>query len=701
MSALGRLSVLLSLNSAEFTKGLNDSERSALLTMRNIEQAVEAARVGFAAFAGAGLAVSAVLANLANQSSQYQDVAEKIGDSAANVASLKTAADVAGFSLDSMSGLVNKLSASLAKSDDDGKGAREAIKLLGIDLKAFEQLKSVDRIEGLARAFAGLEDSPQKSALAIAALGKSGAEALPFFNDLVEVGRSQYQVTEEQIAASNLFTEQLAKLKSEVNQLGQVTAGDLSPAMSGLLALLDSSLKYFRENEQGVNLLQTAMGGLTNILQVVLVVGSDVAFVFKGVVREVGGIAAQLVALSRGDITGFNAISDAMKADAAKARLELDKFQSSLFKPAASAQLYGGEARLGRTGVKRAAPGLLSATKAGGGGKSGKDPVAEFKREADELAKVIDSLSAKSSGFSSGFFKQFDTLSDAYDKGKLSLTEFNRLQAVLLSQQPGMEAAKSKEIELARVRNAEFDVEFEKIERDQSAIEVRIRSGRQMFESIDFETNLIGLSNLERQKAIALRDLENAGVKKGTEAYSEYAAKISGALETQEKTQAAQKNFESLSSGIVQALRGQGDGIKGFVDQALNEFLRLQVVGPLLKSLFGGLGGGGGGGGGDFLGQLGSFAASFISFEGGGSTGNGPRSGGLDGKGGYMALVHPKEQITDLTKGSDAGSSPTIIINNTIGSVASMDDVVRGMAATRSQIRADFSRNNRFGGAAA
>jgi len=35
-------------------------------------------------------------------------------------------------------------------------------------------------------------------------------------------------------------------------------------------------------------------------------------------------------------------------------------------------------------------------------------------------------------------------------------------------------------------------------------------------------------------------------------------------------------------------------------------------------------------------------------FAGGGYTGNGPRSGGLDGQGGFMAMVHPQEQIIDL-----------------------------------------------------
>ena len=54
------------------------------------------------------------------------------------------------------------------------------------------------------------------------------------------------------------------------------------------------------------------------------------------------------------------------------------------------------------------------------------------------------------------------------------------------------------------------------------------------------------------------------------------------------------------------------------------------------------------------------------SFAGGGYTGNGPRSGGLDGQGGFMAMVHPQEQIIDLVRsapraatsgGSGAGGS--------------------------------------------
>lgn len=46
--------------------------------------------------------------------------------------------------------------------------------------------------------------------------------------------------------------------------------------------------------------------------------------------------------------------------------------------------------------------------------------------------------------------------------------------------------------------------------------------------------------------------------------------------------------------------------------------------------------------------QIGAIAAQ--TFDGGGPTKRGPRAGGLDGKGGYWAIVHPNEVVADMTK---------------------------------------------------
>lgn len=45
---------------------------------------------------------------------------------------------------------------------------------------------------------------------------------------------------------------------------------------------------------------------------------------------------------------------------------------------------------------------------------------------------------------------------------------------------------------------------------------------------------------------------------------------------------------------------------------------------------------------------------TIASFEGGGMIPDGPRAGGVDGRGGRMAIVHPNEKITDMRQGGDS-----------------------------------------------
>lgn len=53
------------------------------------------------------------------------------------------------------------------------------------------------------------------------------------------------------------------------------------------------------------------------------------------------------------------------------------------------------------------------------------------------------------------------------------------------------------------------------------------------------------------------------------------------------------------------------------------------------------------------------------SFAGGGYTGSGSRSGGIDGIGGFPAILHPNESVIDHTKGQSIGASTTqVVINN-------------------------------------
>lgn len=46
-----------------------------------------------------------------------------------------------------------------------------------------------------------------------------------------------------------------------------------------------------------------------------------------------------------------------------------------------------------------------------------------------------------------------------------------------------------------------------------------------------------------------------------------------------------------------------------------------------------------------------------LSFDGGGFTGSGSRTGGMDGKGGFPAMLHPNETVIDHTKGQTTGGA--------------------------------------------
>ena len=72
------------------------------------------------------------------------------------------------------------------------------------------------------------------------------------------------------------------------------------------------------------------------------------------------------------------------------------------------------------------------------------------------------------------------------------------------------------------------------------------------------------------------------------------------------------------------------------------------------------------------------------SFEGGGFTGHGSRSGGLDGKGGFPAILHPNETVIDNTKSSSMGKSgekETVIVNQTINVTTGIQSTVRAEIA--------------------
>lgn len=67
------------------------------------------------------------------------------------------------------------------------------------------------------------------------------------------------------------------------------------------------------------------------------------------------------------------------------------------------------------------------------------------------------------------------------------------------------------------------------------------------------------------------------------------------------------------------------------------------------------------------------------SFEGGGFTGHGARTGGVDGKGGFPAILHPNETVIDHTKsnGRMQSGGQAVVVNQTINISTGVAQTVR------------------------
>ena len=67
---------------------------------------------------------------------------------------------------------------------------------------------------------------------------------------------------------------------------------------------------------------------------------------------------------------------------------------------------------------------------------------------------------------------------------------------------------------------------------------------------------------------------------------------------------------------------------------------------------------------------------TLFDFNGGGYTGKGVRAGGMDGRGGFMAMVHPNETVIDHAKGQSMGGNATVNFNISTVDAAGFDQLL-------------------------
>lgn len=201
------------------------------------------------------------------------------------------------------------------------------------------------------------------------------------------------------------------------------------------------------------------------------------------------------------------------------------------------------------------------------------------------------------------------------------------------------------------------------------------RSGQQYGDMIEYARTKAELLNAAQREGKEITPELRAEIDELARAYAEAGNEADTAADHLGKIEReAQRGAEALTDVFFSVLEGSKSAKEAVAD-LLMEIAKVQFQSALLglNAEFGGSGGG----------PLG-FLGGLLSLDGGGYTGNGPRSGGLDGRGGFLAMMHPQETVIDHTKGNAQAPSPSVSIEidargAQVGAAEQIEQTVRAM----------------------
>ena len=177
-------------------------------------------------------------------------------------------------------------------------------------------------------------------------------------------------------------------------------------------------------------------------------------------------------------------------------------------------------------------------------------------------------------------------------------------------------------------------------------------------------------AQLEAAEAAAAKLNDNA-----PKGLSKIAAKVNSELSPAMKrlndiSESVGQSFENAMMSAVDGTKSVKSAFRSMAAEIIKELYRVFVVKQITGFITDAIGGMVGGGVTTSLRPR----ARPASFDGGGYTGSGARAGGLDGKGGFMAMLHPRETVTDHTRGQGGGQ---VVVNQTINVSTGVQQTVR------------------------
>ena len=243
-SVIGALRVNLGLDSAQFSRGMTDAQKSLAVAQK---QFLAVAAVAVAAFAG----ISAAALAGARAIDANAKAARRVGASVAGFRALELAAGEAGVSLSSLANDVQTMNRELARAEIGEGNAAEALERMGMAASDFAGLDADERVAVLADAVQRLGLDSGETTLLLRDLGirnremallvMGGGDAIRNArNDVQSYGLALSDVDAKAIEGAN---DQIGRLGLITNYIGDQLAKKFVPAMGAMAEAITDAMR--------------------------------------------------------------------------------------------------------------------------------------------------------------------------------------------------------------------------------------------------------------------------------------------------------------------------------------------------------------------------------------------------------------------------------------------------------------------------
>lgn len=598
----------------------------------------------------------------------FNDLSDATGASIENISALEDVATRTGTSFSAVESALIKFNSAL-KDAKPGSDAEAALKALGLSVKDLKDIDPAQALLKTSQALAGFADDANKARLVQELFGKSLKEVAPFLKDLAEQGKLVAKVNSEQAAEAEKFNKSLSVMQSNVNELSREFSINLVTSISNAAkawndsGLVDGLQAFFGGNDQHKN-------------NVTLVRQTDELLSLENEISRLKSSGAAVdLALAR------------------KKGEELKLLQKEIEITLNYRKVLDGELGNSEAGQANKPSVGSPPDKGANSGKATRDAVLAARRAQDEriqagreLATIIGNAVVEGNEMYAKLQAEEARIAEVELRRKADYLRSLEEELTAIAKGNDEKARQIEEIvltaeELNKLRLSRMDATLAQLESTRATAEANGLS----YEEISILEQKIEL--LKQQRELTA---------KGQAAQA--------AADTKSDQQRASKEFADTLKGDLKgafsaAFRdSSGDPLQAFGD-ALENIMFTRAATALSEAAIESLGsylGNSSGGSGDIF----DLFSNIFSFDGGGSTGNGPRTGGLDGKGGFMALLHPQETVLDHTKGQAAsgGGSVNVSIVNHIDSRSDLATIQAVMDRTKQETLNSILQSRRQGG---